>query len=394
MRLSSIVAGPGWLRALVTMSYITGALAQDAATTDPPPTAVATMSSSAPPTTRELSTSTSLFVPQTHTIQVGLLDHKIRPETTVAAVGDTIEFNFYPVNHSIVRAGYGFPCIPYEMTGSGKNGFFSGFNPVGEVLDNPPKYSVRINDTEPIFFYCSAPGSCITWGMVGGINLNSSMSIDSQRALALDSAYMLQPGKFPMTLSAGLRTDLHLGEPFPAESPLPSNNPASSILPSSSSNSATVSPAGDSSPGGLSAGAIAGIVVAAFSALLFGALLFFCWGRTKSLREAIERKDGTVRRVSGAPDQMVHHVHNPSHGGFQFPPHPAVHPGSHPSSPDLGTYGHQHNASMSSNGYFPAPAGYMSKYASPTARHPVYHALSPGIPAPGSLGLNGHPFVQ
>lgn len=120
----------------------------------------------------------------------------MRPETTEAAVGEIIEFNFYPLNHSIVRAEYGFPCIPYEMTGSGKTGFFSGFNPVDKVLNNPPKYSIRVNDTEPIFFYCSAPGSCITYGMVGGINLNSNMSIDKQRTLAMDSAYMLQPGKY------------------------------------------------------------------------------------------------------------------------------------------------------------------------------------------------------
>lgn len=123
----------------------------------------------------------------------------MRPQTTEAAVGEITEFEFYPLNHSIVRAEYGFPCIPYEMTGSGKTGFFSGFNPVDKVLDNPPKYSIRINDTEPIFFYCSAPGSCITYGMVGGINLNSNMSIDKQRTLAMDSAYMLQPGKYRST---------------------------------------------------------------------------------------------------------------------------------------------------------------------------------------------------
>ncbi|KAJ8105539.1 hypothetical protein OPT61_g10113 [Boeremia exigua] len=189
-----MTAGPYWLRTLLTALCITGTVAQDVIATDPSTSATAALSSPAP-TIRESSSSTSSSLPQTHTIQVGLLDHKMRPDTTKAAVGDIIEFDFYPVNHSIVRAEYGFPCIPYEMTGSGKKGFFSGFNPVDGVVENPPKYSIRINDTEPIFFYCSAPGSCITWGMVGGINLNSSMSIDKQRALAMDSAYMLQPGE-------------------------------------------------------------------------------------------------------------------------------------------------------------------------------------------------------
>lgn len=188
---------PSWIPLLLTLLQITNVLAQDATSTEPSTIATASASSSPSPTTLQSSTSI-ISEPQTHTIQVGLLDHKMRPEVTEAAVGDFIEFDFYPLNHSIVRAGYGFPCIPYEMTGSGKAGFFSGFNPVDKVLDEPPKYTIRVNDTEPIFFYCSAPGSCITYGMVGGINLNSSMSIDKQRTLAMDSSYMLQPGKSPL----------------------------------------------------------------------------------------------------------------------------------------------------------------------------------------------------
>lgn len=340
--------------------------------------------------------STSSSVPQTYTIQVGLLDHKIRPEVTEAAVGDWIEFDFYPLNHSIVRAEYGFPCIPYEMTGSGKKGFFSGFNPVDKVLDNPPKYRVRVNDTEPIFFYCSAPGSCITYGMVGGINLNSSMSIDKQRTLAMDSAYMLQPGQ-SLFHYPEYRTNVYLGEPFPPESPLPSGNPATSVLPSSisqPSSSSTSVPAHTSS-GALSTDAIVGIVIAAIGALLFAALLFFCWGRTKSLREAIERKDGTVRRVSASPNQMVqhahtHHTYTPSQTGFHFPSHPLAHPGNHPGSPESGTYCHHQNGSLGSAGYFPHPTTYTAKYTAPTA---TYHAISPESLQNGTSGLDNHTFM-
>ncbi|KAF9693922.1 hypothetical protein EKO04_007808 [Ascochyta lentis] len=355
-------------------------MAQDASSIDLSATAAAA-SSSPSLTIFQSSTTTTPSTFQTHTIQVGLLDHKMRPETTEAAVGDFIEFDFYPLNHSVVRAEYGFPCIPYEMTGSNKKGFFSGFRPVDKVLDRPPKYSVRVNDTEPIFFYCSAPGSCITYGMVGGINLNSSMSIEKQRTSAMDSTYMLQPG-----------------EPFPAESPLSSGNPASSALPSPSVSTSSNPSAGVlHNSSGLSKGAIAGIVVAAVCAILFGALLFFCWGRTKSLREAIERKDGTVRRVSASPNQTVeyksphhhaqsHHVHNASHAGYQFPPHPAVHPGT----PSL-SYGHQHQNSAGAD-YF--PANYQVKYTNTATTHPAYHTVSSASPPLGNLGLNGHPFMQ
>lgn len=190
---------------LLTAFQITASMAQGSTSIDNPITA-ATVSASPPdPTSFQLFTSTNTPEPQTHTVRVGLLDHKIRPETTNAAIGDIIEFDFYPLNHSVVRSEYGFPCIPYEMTGTNKKGFFSGFNPVDKVLDSPPKYSLRINDSEPIFFYCSAPGSCITYGMVGGINLNGNMSIDRQRTLAMDSAFMLQPG-IPHFLAAESRS--------------------------------------------------------------------------------------------------------------------------------------------------------------------------------------------
>ncbi|KAJ4407070.1 hypothetical protein N0V91_004237 [Didymella pomorum] len=202
----------------------------------------------------------------------------MRPETTEVAVGDFIEFGFYPLNHSIVRAEYGFPCIPYEMTGSEKTGFFSGFNPVDKVLDKPPKYTIRVNDTEPFFFfYYSAPGSCITYGMVG--------------------------------------------EPFPAESPLPSGNPASSVIPSSSSTSITA-PSVSLSSDGLSTGAIAGISVAAVLVLFGAALLSSTAGATSHY--ARSSSDATAPT---SPNQMleykqptVHtHPHHPSQAGFTFP---------------------------------------------------------------------------
>ena len=34
----------------------------------------------------------------------------------------------------------------------------------------PPTWNLTINDTEPIFLYCAAPGSCINYQMVGVIN--------------------------------------------------------------------------------------------------------------------------------------------------------------------------------------------------------------------------------
>ncbi|KAK8200058.1 hypothetical protein HDK77DRAFT_218282 [Phyllosticta capitalensis] len=187
----------------------------------------------------------------THTILVGKADHKFEPDVVQAVVGDIIQFQFYPVNHSIVRAEYGYPCVPYEMTGVGKVGFYSGFRPVDAILDDPPVYRVRVNDTLPIFFYCSAPGSCISHEMVGVINPNKTTSLQVQKNKAGDSSYALSPG-----------------ESFPSEAE------SSSVLGSSptSTGSPTTS---NSSSGGLSGGAIGGLVVGAIAVVaLIGALFF------------------------------------------------------------------------------------------------------------------------
>lgn len=98
-----------------------------------------------------------------------------------------VRANILLANHSVVRAEYQYPCksstavsalnawstnvsfagIPYELVNPGKQGFFSGFQPVDAVLANPPVWRLTINDTQPIFFYCSAPGACIDSQMVG-----------------------------------------------------------------------------------------------------------------------------------------------------------------------------------------------------------------------------------
>ncbi|KAF1980180.1 hypothetical protein BU23DRAFT_369827, partial [Bimuria novae-zelandiae CBS 107.79] len=151
-------------------------------------------------------------------VQVGNGDHKFKPDVIQAEVADVVEFNFYPQNHSVIRAEYEHPCIPYEMTGKGKVGFWSGFHAVDAVLDDLPKYTVRVNDTNPVFFYCSAPESCTKQGMVGVINPNATTSLAHQRDLALDASYQLSPG-----------------EPFPSEAETPSSStlPDGSAPPSS-----------------------------------------------------------------------------------------------------------------------------------------------------------------
>jgi hypothetical protein len=187
---------------------------------------------------------------------------------TLAEVGNVIEFQFYPTNHSVVRAEYQYPCIPYEDTGVNKFGFFSGFKPVDAILPDPPSWQITINDTDPIFYYCGAPGSCINYQMVGVINPNASTSLVTQKQLAGESTFMLLPG-----------------EPWPEED----ENPFSTSAPSSSATStptATNAPAETTSSApessghhGLSPGAIAGIAIGAAAVALGAAVALFLCGR-------------------------------------------------------------------------------------------------------------------
>ncbi|KAF2684487.1 hypothetical protein K458DRAFT_302886, partial [Lentithecium fluviatile CBS 122367] len=171
------------------------------------PADIATVTSAVVPPPGSSWSSTPTGV-QTHTIQVGFADHKFKPDNVKASLGDVVEFQFYPSNHSVVRAEQNLPCIPIEMTGPNKTGFYSGFHYVETVTEHPPTWQLTINDTSPQFFYCSAPGSCTKYGMVGIINPNASTSIDRQRTIALASDYELSPG-----------------EPFPAEG-IPSSTPS------------------------------------------------------------------------------------------------------------------------------------------------------------------------
>jgi hypothetical protein len=45
-------------------------------------------------------------------------------------------FVFFPQNHSVARAEFGHPCIPYENTGPNKTGFWSGFQPISAASEN------------------------------------------------------------------------------------------------------------------------------------------------------------------------------------------------------------------------------------------------------------------
>jgi plastocyanin len=108
-----------------------------------------------------------------HDIQVGGPDGKLEfsPEAIAGAPGDQVTFHFHPKNHSIVRSSFADPCG--ALVGDGA--FNSGFNPVpANQTDNFPTYTITVNDTAPIWVYCSqagkTPASHCGAGMVFAVN--------------------------------------------------------------------------------------------------------------------------------------------------------------------------------------------------------------------------------
>jgi plastocyanin len=96
-----------------------------------------------------------------HNVNVGQSGLSFSPNSISAAVGDIVQFTFFPGGHSATQGAFDTPCNP----GSVSNGFFSGF--VDPSSGNV--FQVTINSTDPIWFYCSQVGHCEA-GMVGAIN--------------------------------------------------------------------------------------------------------------------------------------------------------------------------------------------------------------------------------
>ncbi|KAL1879930.1 hypothetical protein VTK73DRAFT_6626 [Phialemonium thermophilum] len=194
----------------------------------------------------------------THSVAVGAEGFNYTPaEIKGVSVGDVIEFRFYPGGHTVVRAEYGYPCIPYELTGANKIGFFSGQKSPQVISNNLPTFQVRVNNTNPIFYYCSAPSSCIKNNMIGVINPSANETLQGQLEFIKNATLQLAPG-----------------ESFPSETASPtSSNPSATGKPVTGSNNG-----GHKS--GLSSGAIAGIAIgAAALTILAGTLIYLCGWR-------------------------------------------------------------------------------------------------------------------
>lgn len=220
---------------------------------------------------------------QTYSVLVGEDGFKYTPsQVTGVNAGDVIEFRFFPQNHSVARAAFAqdgndVACIPYEDTGFGRVGFWSGFQPVDVVLSDPPIFNLLINDTEPVFFYCSAPGAC-QQGMIGVINPNSTFTYASQLKYSLNATEEFSPLQY-----------------FPKEVA-----PTTKTTTCTSTSTANCSPATSSSKK-FPVGAIVGVVIGGVALLALAAALLYLCGRQKSLKQLLRNTSVNANHDSYTP---------------------------------------------------------------------------------------------
>ncbi|OAQ68111.1 extracellular serine-rich protein [Pochonia chlamydosporia 170] len=113
------------------------------------------------------------------------------PNNFEAAVGDKVEFHYFPKNHTVTQSSFKDPCHPLE------GGFFSGFVP---TADSPSKttFTIAVKDTKPIWFYCGQAAHCQK-GMIGAINApKTGNTFEAFSQLAIKASNTTNPPSGPV----------------------------------------------------------------------------------------------------------------------------------------------------------------------------------------------------
>ncbi|KAG2075883.1 hypothetical protein BDR04DRAFT_1090647 [Suillus decipiens] len=109
-----------------------------------------------------------------HKVVVGGSTLTYTPSNITAQIGDTVTFQFMQKNHTATQSTFADPCRALTLTStSGQVGFDSGFMAVASTATTFPTYTVKINDTAPIWVYCKQTGHC-GQGMVFSVNAAES----------------------------------------------------------------------------------------------------------------------------------------------------------------------------------------------------------------------------
>ncbi|KAK4228553.1 hypothetical protein QBC38DRAFT_150660 [Podospora fimiseda] len=211
-------------------------------------------------------------------VSVGRNGLTFEPNEIRAARDDIIEFRFWPRNHSVVAGRFNEACVP-APSGAG---FYSGFLPTPADTINPQVFRIRINNSDPIVFYCSQNnGQHCKNGMFGIINptMGGASTLAGYRQLALQAGNATSPsggpfgGQFaanPNTVPpAPAATTVTVTASGSAATPTETDGDESSTSGTSTGSAASSTPSGGAVALGAGGSPFAGLVVAGAAALLF-----------------------------------------------------------------------------------------------------------------------------
>ncbi|KAH8668043.1 Cupredoxin [Tricladium varicosporioides] len=202
-----------------------------------------------------------------HVVKVGSANGSLvfAPNEVKAAVGDMVQFQFAPNNHTVTQSTFDAPCQPISMN-SNVTGIYSGFMPVSASATTTPTYTIMVNNTTPMWLYCSQGKHCQN-GMVMVINVNptanASRTLANYASLAKAATANLAPGAVSGGVSgtnstSGSGTETGTGTGTSTESGTATTGSASATASKSSSATRTTE----------SFSLIAGLVVMGFALLL------------------------------------------------------------------------------------------------------------------------------
>ncbi|KAF6828254.1 extracellular serine-rich protein [Colletotrichum plurivorum] len=116
------------------------------------------------------SASSGASIAGVHVVKVGDGGLTFSPNDIKAAVGDVVEFHFYPRAHSVAQSSFDKPCEP--LSNGTTTGFFSGPVAVSSGV-GAEVFTIEVKDENPKWFYCATAQHC-QGGMVGVINAPAS----------------------------------------------------------------------------------------------------------------------------------------------------------------------------------------------------------------------------
>lgn len=130
-----------------------------------------------------LSIGSAIAATAVHVVKVGNSNGTLAysPNSIKAAVGDMVQFQFAPNNHTVTQSTFDQPCQPIALH-SNITGIYSGFMPVKATATETPTYTIQINSTTPMWIYCSQGKHC-----QAGMNLviNENSKANASRTLEL-----------------------------------------------------------------------------------------------------------------------------------------------------------------------------------------------------------------